>query len=545
MNLKSFILLSFLFFSFTTYCQIPITILSVDSLVGSNHAGRNWWDLQHYTIDIETDIDNKRLSGIVSIKYKVIGSGHVMMIDLQAPMLITKVTSGAKIIPFKQQGRFWWIDKNSEGKVGKIDSIMIEYNGSPKVASNPPWDGGLIWNKDEKGRPYVGTACQGDGASLWWPCKEIQSDEPDMGVDLFFQAPKDLTVVSNGRLLSSTIVDAVKKRWHWRVTQPINNYNVTMNIGQYERIAEIYEGKKGPLDVSFYVLDYNLEKGMELFPEIKLMLECFESRIGPYPFYEDGYKMIETSFLGMEHQSGIAYGNKFKRGYSGRDRSNSGYGLLWDFILVHESGHEWFGNSITSKDINDSWIHEGFTTYLETVYTECLSGKEAAEKYVIGQRKIITNKKPLINQYGVNFDAPGDIYDKGASLIHTIRTIMDDDEKFFAMLQNICKKYYHSSVSSDELEAYMIKESKLNLKPIFEQYLRHTDIPTLHYTIQDDVMTLAWTKVIPDFKMPVLLVTKQGNRKWITASDKPVSFRLNGDFDHWDENIYCEYKLVE
>ncbi|MBL0120826.1 MAG: hypothetical protein IPP89_18090 [Saprospiraceae bacterium] len=277
----------------------------MDSLVGSNHAGRNWWDLQHYTIDIETDIDNKRLSGIVSIKYKVIGSGHVMMIDLQAPMQITKVTSSGKIIPFKQQGRFWWIDKNSEGKVGKIDSIMIEYNGSPKVASNPPWDGGLIWNKDEKGRPYVGTACQGDGASLWWPCKEIQSDEPDMGVDLFFQAPKDLTVVSNGRLLSSTDVDPGKKRWHWRVTQPINNYNVTMNIGQYEKIAEIYEGKKGPLDVSFYVLDYNLEKGMELFPEIKLMLECFESRIGPYPFYEDGYKMIETSFWAWSIKVGL------------------------------------------------------------------------------------------------------------------------------------------------------------------------------------------------------------------------------------------------
>ncbi len=468
-----------------------------------------------------------------------------MLIDLQAPMRIINIISNGRQIPYKQDGRFWWIEKSGVNIAGSLDSLEIQFDGCPKSAKNAPWDGGVVWTKDEKGRTLVGTACQGIGASIWWPCKDLQSDEPDNGADLNFTVNDDLTVVSNGQLISSVAKKDNKKQWHWRVTQPINNYDITMNIGHYVKIEDQYKGVNGILAESFYVLDYNLEKGKTLFPEINLMLACFESRVGPYPFYEDGYKMIETSFLGMEHQSGIAYGNKFKRGYLGSDRSSSGYGLLWDFILVHESGHEWFGNSVTSKDINDGWIHEGFTTYLETIYTECISGKEAAEKYVIGQRKQISNKTPMISKYGVRTNAPTDIYDKGANLIHTIRTLMDDDEKFFKMMQAISKKYYHGFVSSAELEKFIARESKLHLEPVFDQYLRTTQIPTLQYTFINNMMTVAWTKVVDNFKMPVLLITKDGERKWVTATDKPVSFKLNSEFDRWDENIYCEYKKVE
>lgn len=545
MILRTLLFVSLVFNFYSSRGQSPISLKNIDSIAGSNHDGRNWWDLRHYKLQVNVDIDKKFLSGTVRITYKVLSEGSVMLIDLQSPMSIKKIISNGRDVKFKQDGRFWWVEKSGLNIAGSMDSIDIQFEGSPKSAKNAPWDGGVVWLKDEKGRPWIGTACQGIGASIWWPCKDIQSDEPDNGADMYFTVKDDLTVVSNGRLISSEVKKDNKKLWHWRVTQPINSYDITMNIGHYVKIEDQYKGINGILDQSFYVLDYNLENGKKLFPEIALMLACFENRVGAYPFYEDGYKMIETSFLGMEHQSGIAYGNKFKRGYLGSDRSGTGEGLKWDFILVHESGHEWFGNSVTSNDTNDGWIHEGFTTYLETIYTECLSGKEAAEKYVIGQRKQISNKTPMISKYGVRTSAPGDIYDKGANLIHTIRTIMDDDERFFKMMHSISRKYYHGFVSSKELESFMAKESRLNLEPVFDQYLRTTQIPTLQYTITNNMMTVAWTKVVDKFKMPVLLITKDGGRKWITATDKPVSFKLNSEFDHWDENIYCEYKKVE
>lgn len=516
--------------------------MSQDSLAGSNHAGRNWWDLQHYSLAITPNIKEHTLTGTVTISYKVLSEGDKMMIDLQPPLKIYKVFSGNKRISYTNDGRFWWIAKDGKGKVGQLDEVTIFYEGTPRAAVKPPWDGGLDWNHDAQDRPWISTACQGIGASIWWPCKDIQSDEPDKGVDMFYTVPSELSAIANGKLISVTDSKNGGHTWHWQVTQPINNYNVSMNIGHYEKIQDTFHGKKGDLDVEFYVLDYNLDKGKKLFPEIFSMLSCFEEKVGPYPFYEDGYKMIETAHLGMEHQSGVAYGNNFQRGYKGSDRSETGIGLRWDFILVHESGHEWFGNSITTEDVNDAWIHEGFTTYMETIYTECLSGKEDAQKYVIGQRHIITNRKPIINQYGVNYDAPGDIYDKGASLIHTIRTIMDDDKKFYGILQGMARKYYHSIVTSSEIEDYWIKSSGLNLKPIFDQYLRTTMIPTLDYTINGDAMTLHWTNVVKGLKMPVILFLKDGSPVRINVSEDPVSIKLNSAFDHWDPNIYCVYK---
>lgn len=543
LSIRYFLFLVSAMISFTNFAQKPIALANHDSLAGSNHAGRNWWDVQHYTLDVEPDIQQETIKGKVSIIYKITGKGSVLMLDLQEPLKITSLKSGGKDVKYSKKDRFYWVDKNDGGKTGSLDSLEITYEGKPRKAANAPWDGGLVWAKDEKGRPYVGTACQGIGASIWWPCKDQQYDEPDKGVDIFITADKELTAASNGKLINVRETGQ-KKKWHWRVSNPINNYDVTMNIAYYSHIKDQYKGVNGSLDVEFYTLDYNLEKGKKLFPEILTMLSCFENRVGPYPFYEDGFKMIETSFLGMEHQSGIAYGNKYLRGYLGSDRSKSGFGLLWDFILVHESGHEWYGNSITARDVNDNWIHEGFTTYLETIYTECVSGKEAAQKYVIGQRKIISNKEPLIGKYGVNHDATGDIYDKGSNLIHTIRTIIDDDEKFFNMIREMNKKFYHTVVTSGEIEQFMINKSGLDLKTVFDQYLRKTNIPVLEYSTENGVMTVKWTKVVDNFKMSMLAIMKDGSRKWIKVTDQPVSLRLKGEFDRWDENIYCEVKKI-
>lgn len=539
------LLTAFLWFPIDIAAQNVGMPTSMDSLAGSNHSGRNWWDVMHYTLRVVPDIENKSLQGQVRIKYKVTSEGKQMMIDLQRPLVISKIVSGKENVPYEQKGRFCFIGKNGKGRVGQLDSIDIYYSGKPKIAVRPPWDGGIDWNQDEKGRPWVSTACQGIGASIWWPCKDIQSDEPDNGVDMYYTIPDELSAIANGKLIDKKPGGKGLTTWHWRVTQPISNYNVSMNIGYYSDIFQDFTGQKGNLKVEFYVLDYNVDKGKKLFPEIISMLQCFEEKVGPYPFYEDGYKMIETAHLGMEHQSGIAYGNKFLRGYKGSDRSETGVGLGWDFILIHESGHEWFGNSITSADINDGWIHEGFTTYMETIYTECLSGLDAAQKYVIGQRHIISNKVPLINQYGVNFDAPGDIYDKGASLIHTIRTIMDDDRKFYQVLQAMAKKYYHSTVTSEEVENFWIQQTGLPLKPIFDQYLRTTQIPTLEYTDNGTSMTLRWTNVIPDFEMPCLLLLKDGGRKWVKVTEHPVSIKLDTAFDRWDPNMYCHYKEIK
>ncbi|HRG44400.1 MAG TPA: hypothetical protein PKY97_08035, partial [Saprospiraceae bacterium] len=347
------LLTAFLWFPIDMAAQNVGMPTSMDSLAGSNHSGRNWWDVMHYTLRVVPDIENKSLQGQVRITYKVTAEGKQMMIDLQRPLVISKIVSGKENVPYEQKGRFCFIGKNGKGKVGQLDSIDIYYSGKPKIAVRPPWDGGIDWNQDEKGRPWVSTACQGIGASIWWPCKDIQSDEPDNGVDMYYTIPDELSAIANGKLIDKKPGGKGLTTWHWRVTQPISNYNVSMNIGYYSDIFQDFTGQKGNLKVEFYVLDYNVDKGKKLFPEIISMLQCFEEKVGPYPFYEDGYKMIETAHLGMEHQSGIAYGNKFLRGYKGSDRSETGVGLGWDFILIHESGHEWFGNSITSADIND------------------------------------------------------------------------------------------------------------------------------------------------------------------------------------------------
>lgn len=513
-----------------------------DTLKGSNNEGRKWWDIDHYTLRISLDIKLRDIAGEVTIRYKNIGQGDWMMIDLQEPLLITGVFDGSGNVPFRKEADYWSVQKES-GAIGTIDSVTIKYAGKPHIAKNPPWDGGIDWSEDELGRPFISTACQGIGSSIWWPCKDLQLDEPDAGADMYFTMDQSLVVASNGRLIGVKQNSDNQKTWHWRVVNPINIYNIALNAGHYVHLADTMMGEKGALTYEFYVLDYNREKGQTYMGEIKSMLECFESKLGPYPFYEDGYKMIETSHLGMEHQSGIAYGNKFMRGYLGDDRSDSGYGLHWDFILIHESGHEWFGNSITAVDINDNWIHEGFTTYTETIYTECLDGKEAAAQYVIGQRALIDNEKPLINDYHVHFRPPGDIYDKGANLVHLIRTIMDDDDKFYAMLREMNRKFYHSVVSSAEIEQFINEFSGYNFDKIFDQYLRSRDIPQLIYQYQNGKVSYHWENVVPGFKMPVRLQLESGETRLIEVKSKRKKIRLNSKPAGWDQNIYSTFKM--
>ncbi|HET9433941.1 MAG TPA: M1 family metallopeptidase, partial [Chitinophagaceae bacterium] len=386
----------------------------------------------------------------------------------------------------------------------------------PREAIRPPWDGGWIFKNDAKGRSWMSVACQGLGASVWYPCKDYQGDEPDSGANLTIQIPDSLVAVANG-LLKKRVSSEKISSWTWEVKNPINNYNIIPYIGNYVNWKETYNGEKGNLDCSYWVIDYNLEKAKEQFKQASMTLKAFEHWFGPYPFYEDGFKLVESPHLGMEHQSAVAYGNGFKNGYRGRDLSESGWGLKWDFIIVHEVGHEWFGNNITTKDIADMWVHEGFTNYSETLFTEYYYGKEAGSDYCIGTRKLIQNEKPIIGPYGVNQEGSGDMYYKGGNMLHTIRQVINDDEKFRSLLRGLNSTFYHKVVTTQEIESYMSKQSGKDLSKIFDQYLRTTMIPVLEYKMSGDNMSCRWANCVKGFNMPVKI---SGTVEWLNPGEE-------------------------
>ena len=481
-----------------------------DTLRGTNTHYRDWWDVKHYKVSVEPDFKTKSIKGYSTITFDVTKKSETneLQVDLQAPMQITSVEfNGKKIKAWTTDGNVVFINVGQKIK-SEGNQLKLGFDGIPKEAKNPPWDGGWIFRKDEKGREWMSVACQGLGASVWYPNKDYLGDEPDQGMELEIITPKDLVGLGNGRLVSQK-PKGNKMIYTWKVVNPINNYNIIPYIGKYVNFKDTFEGEKGTLDLDYYVLDYNLEKGKNQFEQSKSMLTSFEHWFGPYPFYEDSFKMIESPHLGMEHQSGIAYGNRFENGYLGRDLSNTGWGMKWDFIIIHEAGHEWFGNNITNKDVADMWIHEGFTSYSESLYTESLFGKQAGSDYVIGTRASIANEKPLIGIYGVNQEGPGDMYNKGANMIHTLRTWLNDDVKFREILRGMNKKFYHQTVTTKQIEDYLAQMSGLDLKLFFDQYLRTNRVPLLEIKQEGKNIFYRYNHVIDGFNMPVRLVGDQ------------------------------------
>jgi aminopeptidase N len=427
-----------------------------------------------------------------------------------------------------------------------IRKLTIYFSGKPKEAVNPPWDGGWIWKKDKNGNPWVSVACQGLGASVWYPCKDIQSDEPDSGAILRIIVPDSLVAVGNGRMVDKKNVGNNNTMYVWQVKNPINNYCIIPYIGKYVHFGEIYTGEKGPLTMDYWVLDYNLDKAKAQFKDAPKMMKAFEYWFGPYPFYEDGYKLVEAPHLGMEHQSATAYGNGYRNGYAGKDLSATGWGLKWDFIIVHESGHEWFGNNITSKDIADMWIHESFTNYSETLFTDYYYGNDAGDEYVIGTRKRIKNDEPIIASYGVNKEGSGDMYYKGGNMLHMIRQIINNDEKFRSILRGLNKTFYHQTVTSKQIEDYINKKAKINFSKVFDQYLRTTQIPVLEYKINGYRLSYRYINCVPGFNMPLKITFK--NTQWLKPTEawKTVNMYPEGDNKFsLDKNFYVDVKKVE
>lgn len=515
------------------------TFTKQDSLKGSDTKFRNFWDVKKYEITVEPKFNDQSVSGTNKITFEITKDvvNPVFQIDLQQPMNYKIIDSDEKLCSSKRDGDFIFIETKKTYKKGEIHSFTIQFFGSPIIAKNAPWDGGWVFKKDNQGNPWMSVAQEGIGASVWLPSKDSWNDEPDNGMIMKIITPKDLVGVGNGRLIAQTS-DKDKNTFTWEVKNPINLYSIVPNVGKYVNFKETYAGEKGPLDLDYWVLDYNLEKAKKQFQQVKPMMKAFEYWFGPYPFYEDSYKLIETPYLGMEHQSGVGYGNNYENGYLGRDLSGTGVGLNWDFIIVHESGHEWFANNITAKEKADMWIHESFTNYSETLFVENYMDKSSAEKYVIGIRNNIRNDEPIIGQYGVAKSGSGDMYYKGANMIHTIRQIINNDEKFRQILRGLNKDFYHQTVTTKQVEDYISKKSGIDFSTVFDQYLRTIKIPTLEYSQTGNMFKFKYDDGVKNLKLPLRI---NGNQV-INPTDQWQTVKLSSaNLVQFDQNYYIKY----
>jgi len=521
---------------------LPEGFTQQDRLRGSITPERAWWDLQHYDLSLQIFPETKSLKGSNIIAFRTLEAGERMQIDLQPPLNITKVLHGDTELSYEREGNVYWIQFPSALPASVEDQIQVFYEGTPVESKNPPWSGGLTWSKDDQGNPFIATTCQGIGASIWWPNKDHGYDEPDRGMDIRLTVPLGLTAVSNGRLKEQTDDAAAKtSTFHWQVTNPINNYGVNANIGNYVRMDETYKGKYGKLDLEYWVLKGQEEKAREQFKQVPLTLAAFEYWFGKYPFYEDSYKLVVVPYLGMEHQSSVTYGNGFKNGYRGRDLSGTGVGLKFDYIIIHESAHEWWGNNISMKDSADMWIHESFGTYAESLYVEYYFGKQEAEDYNIGLRKGIGNRAPIIGKFGLNNSGSGDMYPKGANILHTMRHILNDDEKWHAVLLGLQKDFWHKTVTTAEFEAYISRVSGFDFSLVFDQYLRTADIPLLKHEAKGKTLTVWWERVVPGFRVPVVLHIN-GKEQRVVISEEPTEIKLTSPLKSFelDRNFYMD-----
>ncbi|HEX3928239.1 MAG TPA: M1 family metallopeptidase [Gemmatimonadales bacterium] len=535
----------------------PHVYTHADTLRGSGGPDRAWWDVTFYDLHVRISPSDSTIRGWNAISYRVLKPQTEMQIDLQVPLVADSMIQDGHALSFRRDSNAFFVTLSAAQAAGKIKKITIYYHGKPKIARNPPWDGGLIWGgargrgearngRDSLGNLWAATAVEGLGASAWWPLKDIGSDEPD-SQRIAITVPDPMLDVSNGRLRSTTHNPDGTTTFEWFVVSPINNYDVEANAGTYAHFSDTYKGEAGKLTLDFWPLAYHLDTAKVQFQQAKSMLACFEHWFGPYPWYADGYKLIEAPHLGMEHQSGVAYGNGYKNGYSGRDLSGTGTGLTWDFIIVHESAHEWWGNNITMKDHSDMWIHESFANYAENLYVECQQGKAAGAKYVIGTRRMVKNDSPIIPAYGVNAEGSGDMYYKGGNMLHTMRQIVNNDEKWRSVLRGLNKTFWHKTVSTAEFEAEFNRLAGINFDKVFEQYLTTTRIPQFEYKIDKDTLSYHWTNVVPGFDMPVSVTLQDGTytllhptEAWKTVAVKlssPAAFKI-------DENYYVMAKPV-
>jgi len=496
----------------------PLVFSHADTLRGSDGPGRAWWDASFYDLRVAVNPADSTIRGSNAITYRVLKSAKVMQIDLQVPMQVDSILQDAKPLAFKRDSNAFFVTLTAPQTAASRKTIRVYFHGKPRPAKNPPWDGGFIWRTDSLGNLWVATANEGLGASVWWPNKDFGADEPD-SQRVAITVPNPMIDVSNGRQRSVKKNPDGTTTYEWFVAEPINNYSISVNAGSYAHFSDSYNGERGKLTMDYYPLAYHLDTAKKQFRQAIPMMKCFEHWFGPYPWYKDGYKLIEAPHLGMEHQSAVAYGNAFKNGYRGRDLSGTGLGLKWDFIIIHETAHEWWGNNISMRDAADMWIHESFANYAEGLYTECQDGKDAGATYIIGSRRNIENDIPIVGKYGVNNEGSGDMYYKGGSMLHLMRQLLNDDEKWRAVLRGLNSTFWHQTVTGTQVQEYINKRSGMDFSKVFQQYLTTTMIPTLEYKIERDTLSYHWANVVPGFAMPVRATVAAHATEWLRPTE--------------------------
>ena len=477
-----------------------------DTLRGTLSELRSCYDVTHYDLLVRVDTSYQSIWGENTITFRAERDFRVMQVDLFANMVVSKITFQGETLKLSREYDAINIEFPRDLKAGERYSITIQYFGKPQVAKNPPWDGGFVWETDNRGLPWITVACQGTGASLWWPCKDHLSDEPD-SMDIHCQVPPGLMCISNGQDRGITTDKYGKPVFNWHVSYPINNYNVTLNIGDYVHLHDTYTASDGDtLSLDYYVLRESEARAHTHFQQVKPMLSCYETYLGKYPFWKDGYALVQTPYLGMEHQGAIAYGNRFLSGYLGSDRS--GQKLPFDYIIIHETGHEWWGNSVSAADIADMWIHESFCTYSEAIYTECVYGYDTAMTYVNALRGTVQNKTAIMGVYGLNREGHYDMYVKGMLFLNTLRHVIHNDSLWWSLIYEMAgKEFYHRTTNYDEVVAYFNRKSGMNMAPLFAQYVKHHQLPQLEYVTRKKrnktVTAMRWVAEVPDFAMPL------------------------------------------
>ena len=501
---------SLIFLSLTlSFSAVSQEFTYSDSLRGNLSEFRSCYDVFYYDLNVTVDdYQQKLINSSNTIHAIAISSFQKIQIDLFESLKIHSIEFEEKILEFERIHNAVFVNFPRVINVNEKINFKVMYSGKPRVAVNPPWDGGFSWEKDKNGNSWIGVSCQGLGASSWWPCKDHQSDEPDsMNITSTVRYP--LQVISNGKKKSdktffSEKLQSKANKSSWFVSYPINNYNVTLCIGDYKYFNDFHVNNYDTLELDYYVLKYNYNKAKDHFQQVKPMLACFEKYFGPYPFYKDGYTLIETPYLGMEHQSAIAYGNNYLPGYNGNRQFISG--LDFDYIIIHETGHEWWGNSITTNDIADMWIHEGFCTYSEVLYVECIYGYDIMLDYVNNQKRSVRNDKPIIGPYNVNKKGSNDMYQKGSLMLHTLRSLIDNDSLWFLIIKGISEEFKYQIVDGAEIIDYINEKVDLDLYYFFQQYLYKSEIPTFEYKTQkkgrEYTLLYRWN-AIDDFNMNI------------------------------------------
>ena len=471
-------------------------------LLGELTAPRTCYDVTFYELNIDIDLDDRMIAGYVDFYAWAVNEFTELQFDLAKNMVLDEVNYKGRSLTYTREEDAVFVTFPAV-QAGRQFQFRVTYHGEPAQAKKPPWDGGFVWEKDKAGRDFVGVACEGDGASLWWPCKDHPTEEPDsMAINI--TVPSDIMCVANGRLREKVETD-VKTTYKWFVTKPINNYNVSVNIANYTVIADTIHSVTGIQPATYYVLDYNEAVAREHFKEARVMMRSLEKFFGPFPFWEDGYKLVETPYLGMEHQTAVAYGNDFKT-YERGIRTIYGY---MDYIILHETAHEWWGNNITACDGADVWLHEGFAMYSEVLYVEDQLGYPMSIHYLLERRRGIQNRRAIVGPRGEYYWGFEDAYNKGAWILHTLRSVLDDDTMFFGILKGFQQEFASQIVCTEDLVEYINNVTGQDFKPFFDQYIFDRRPPTLEYSLTKDKLLYRYTGILPEFSMPVnVLVNK-------------------------------------